>query len=146
MALEVISLGTLSRIYASLNKDATKKLVAKSFGLNDVKILENWLHAISNLRNCCAHHSRIWNRRIMIGVIFPKKTIIPFFENDKLNKIRNNKLYAYLCCISYLLNLINPNNEFPIKLNTIISRKDKLLEIDKMGFTTDWKEHSLWKR
>lgn len=41
MTLEVISFGTLSRLYELLNKDDNKKTVAKLLGLNKVDILEN---------------------------------------------------------------------------------------------------------
>jgi len=46
--------------------DSRKEYITEQFGLKKVAILENWLHAISNLRNCCAHHSRTWNRRFMV--------------------------------------------------------------------------------
>lgn len=59
MALEVVSFATLSRLFQSLKLDNRKEYITEQFGLKKVAILENWLHAISNLRNCCAHHSRI---------------------------------------------------------------------------------------
>ena len=58
MALEVVSFATLSRLFQSLKLDSRKEYITEQFGLKKVAILENWLHAISNLRNCCAHHSR----------------------------------------------------------------------------------------
>ena len=51
MTLEVVSFGTLSRLYELLKKDDNKKDIAKQLGLNNIDILKNWLHAISNLRN-----------------------------------------------------------------------------------------------
>ena len=59
MALEVVSFTTLSRLFQSLKLDNRKEDITEQFGLKKVAILENWLHAISNLRNCCAHHSYI---------------------------------------------------------------------------------------
>ena len=44
MTLEVVSFGSLSRLYELLVKDEQKKAVAKDLGLNKVDILENWMH------------------------------------------------------------------------------------------------------
>ena len=70
MALEVVSFATLSRLFQSLKLDNRKEYITEQFGLKKVAILENWLHAISNLRNCCAHHSRTWNRRFMNCLLY----------------------------------------------------------------------------
>ena len=39
------------------------KILKEDIARFDEIIEPNWLHAIAVLRNCCAHHSRIWNRR-----------------------------------------------------------------------------------
>ncbi len=64
---ECLSFGKWSVLYQHLQKaDPThpnpKKAVAKAFGLS-VSLLESWLHALTILRNTCAHHGRVWNRR-----------------------------------------------------------------------------------
>lgn len=102
MALEVISFGALSRLYELLNKDDNKKAVAKLLGLNKVDILENWMHALSNLRNCCAHHSRVWNRRFIVNILLPTNADHLFLDRDTIAKTKRNKLFAYLCCIKYI--------------------------------------------
>jgi abortive infection bacteriophage resistance protein len=28
--------------------------------------LASWLHTLTFIRNCCAHHSRLWNRELSI--------------------------------------------------------------------------------
>ena len=69
LVLEGVSFATLNRLLQSLKLDNCKEYITEQFGLKKVAILENWLHAISNLRNCCAHHSRTWNRRFMVSVL-----------------------------------------------------------------------------
>ncbi|WP_373829890.1 Abi family protein, partial [Bacteroides heparinolyticus] len=56
------------------------------FGLKKVAILENWLHAISNLRNCCAHHSRTWNRRFMVSVTLPYNALYQHIISNQVNQ------------------------------------------------------------
>ncbi len=51
MSLEVSSMGLLSKIFQNLKKCPAKIEIVKHFGLNDISILENWLHCFSTLRN-----------------------------------------------------------------------------------------------
>ena len=36
--------------------------VARQFNLPQHEVLESWMRSVTVLRNCCAHHSRLWNR------------------------------------------------------------------------------------
>jgi len=145
MTLEVLSLEILSRLYELLVKTDTKKSIAKWFGLMDVSIMENWLHSISVLRNYCAHHSRIWNRRFPVEVKLPYNTVHPFIGRDSIRTIYRNKIFAHLSCIKYLLDIINPNNHFKDNLIEIIKDGGKLHRIKDMGFPDDWKYFGVWK-
>lgn len=103
--------------------------MAKLLGLNKVDILENWMHALSNLRNCCAHHSRVWNRRFIVNVLLPTNADRLFLDRDTIAKTKRNKLFAYLCCIKYILDIISPNNDFHKNLKNLISEGGKLLSL-----------------
>jgi abortive infection bacteriophage resistance protein len=61
MSLEILSLGTLSKLFENLRISPEKKAVAAHFGLNAF-VLESWMHTLSHVRNICAHHGRLWNR------------------------------------------------------------------------------------
>lgn len=69
--LEVVSFGTLSKLYSNMKDVEVKKQVAKSVGLPQYTYLESWMRSTTVLRNCCAHHARVWNRR------FPWKPQLP---------------------------------------------------------------------
>lgn len=60
--LEVISIGTLSKLYANFLAVAAKHAVAREFSLRHHQFLRSWLECLAVLRNCCAHHSRLSNR------------------------------------------------------------------------------------
>lgn len=145
MTLEVISFGTLSRLYELLKKDDNKKMVAKLFGLNKIDILENWMHALSNLRNCCAHHSRVWNRRFIVNILLPTNADHLFLDRDTISKVKRNKLFAYLCCIKYILDIISPNNSFHKNLKELIANGGKLLSLKDMGFPENWNYLGVWR-
>lgn len=99
MALEVVSFATLSRLFQSLRLDSRKEYITEQFGLKKVAILENWLHSISNLRNCCAHHSRVWNRRFMVSVILPYILFIPLWIELQSDKYAQTN-YLPCCLVS----------------------------------------------
>lgn len=144
MSLEVVSMSTLSRLYKNLKKDETKKTVARQFGLNDVEVLANWLHAFSNLRNCCAHHSRVWNRRFMVHITLPYNTVFPFMDRNTARTIKQNKLFALLSCIKYLNDILSPQNDFKANLKGLLSQGGKLLSEKDMGFPMNWESLPVW--
>lgn len=139
--LEVTSFGTLSKLYCNLNDNRIKKQIARQFNLPQHHVLESWIKCIVLLRNCIAHHSRIWNRR------FPQ---IPQLASVKLrgawvdcSHIRPVKLYAQLCCITYLLDNINPHNDFKNNLKDLLNQYP-LIDLHAMGFPSDWEKQPLW--
>lgn len=145
MALEVVSLGTLSRLYNNLAANKEKRKIALQFGIGNEDVFANWLHAFSNLRNCCAHHSRIWNRRFMVQLRLPYNTTFPFIPREATAQIRNNKLFVLLSAIKYIVDIISPNNSFKENLIKLLNQPNKLLSKKEMGFPSDWETYPVWK-
>lgn len=104
MSLEVSSLGLLSQIFTNLKNNECKTEITYYFGLKKVGLLENWLRCLSLLRNICAHHGRVWNRR-MTKIGFPRKPLNNFIPTTH---VLPYKIYAYTCAIQYILNIISP--------------------------------------
>ncbi|MFW6351041.1 MAG: Abi family protein [Bacteroidota bacterium] len=141
MSLEVITMGLLSKLYGNLKNGAEKKKVAKEFGLPNPLILESWMHAFAGLRNICAHHGRLWNRRFTIVPKIPYNTHNTFIQNTN---IYDNKLYAQLCCINYITSIISPKSSFVTDLKNLLGTCD-LIDCKEMGFPNNWKEEPIWK-
>ena len=146
MTLEVLSFGTLSRMFSYLDKRyESNKKITRLFGLPNSAILDNWIHSISVLRNCCAHHSRIWNRRFPIGIKLSYNTSYPFIDRGTIKTIRSNKLFASLCCIKYILDIVSPDNDFKNNLIKTINKGGRLLKVKDMGFPENWCSLDVWK-
>lgn len=145
MALEVVSFATLSRLFQSLKLDKRKEFITEQFGLKKVAILENWLHAISNLRNYCAHHSRTWNRRFMVSVTLPYNTLYPFMDRATIGQIRTNKLFAVLSCITYILEIISPGSDFKKNIKELLRSNCRLLDLKDIGFPKYWQSLPVWR-
>ncbi len=140
MSLEVSSLGLLSLIFRNLKKGSEKHAIARYYGLTRVDILENWIHAFSNLRNICAHHSRLWNRRLTTLIKLPTHPTNLFITNLD---ILPYKIYAALCCTKYVLDKISPGHTFTKRLVDLMSTCP-LAQEKEMGFPEDWKKEPFW--
>lgn len=146
MSMEVISFGVLSRMFQMLETSERKEQVAKNFGVNDVKIFTNWLHAFSFLRNCCAHHNRVWNRRMNVLIIMPYcKTTHPFMPKNDSKSIRQNKLFAVLSALKYIMDVIQPGNTFNQDVRELIKQMPKLVTLQEMGFPERWQQLPIWQ-
>jgi abortive infection bacteriophage resistance protein len=96
MASEVMTLGRLSRLYKLL-VNPHRKILAEPFEVQP-RVLENWLHAITVLRNLCAHHGRLWNRELPIKPILPDKD-----NRWKGIALTNHRVAVYLPVLEWLL-------------------------------------------
>lgn len=140
MALEVSSMGLLSKIFSNLRRDkGAKDEITRYFGVKDVDTIENWLRCFSLLRNLCAHHSRVWNRR-MTKMKIPRKTLHPFIQNKN---ILPYKVYTYITAINYILNIISPGHHFKANLLALMENCP-LAQGKEMGFPENWKAENYW--
>lgn len=141
MSLEVSSFGLLSQIFQNLKKDDAKREVALHFGISNVHIIENWLRCFSGVRNLCAHHSRLWNRRFTSQPTLPNHTVHPFISD---RGIYTNKLYAILCCMLYILSIIRPHGEYKERIRSFV-KTCPLNQLNDMGFPRDWEHDQFWR-
>lgn len=139
--LEVISMGTLSKLYANFSDSAAKHAVAREFGLKHHKFLRSWLECLAVLRNCCAHHSRLSNR------VFPVKPMMPErMPNTWITdfSFREQTLYPQLCYVVYWLNSIFTDNTFVTDFKQLLARHQSV-NPHLLGFPYNWEQEPLWK-
>lgn len=141
MIAEILPLGNICRIYKNLYDQNLKKKIAKQFGLQP-KAFESWIMTIAGLRNICCHHSRLWNRVLVLRTSLPQKTSFPWLGNPLT--IDAQRVYFRLCMIRYLLFSVSLNNTFKENLVALLSKYPSV-DIHAMGFTADWQNEPLWK-
>lgn len=148
MAIELVTIGGLSRLYSNLRGVSDKKIIAKNYKLH-YKVFQSWFHAITHLRNLCAHHCRVWNREYRITP--------SYLKNPKFNWVDhsfniNNRTFYYLHILKYFLNIIIPTNSFKDRLNALYIKYPNVniaymgLPSDLQGQIKDWKKEPLWKK
>ncbi len=141
MALEVSSMGLLSKIYKDLKMCAAKKSVSAHFGLGHPKILESWMQSISYVRNLCAHHSRLFNRVLTLKPTYPVNTVNPWLSDKNFH---HAKIYGFLSCVVYMLKIIQPETHFPSKLKSLLKEHPNV-KAYQMGMSKNWMNEILWE-
>ena len=119
-ALELTSFGNLSKLYGNLKPGVkSKDIIAEEFGTVNHTYLPSWLQSIAQIRNYCAHHSRLWNRNLPGR---PKLLSKPpaAWITDVPKEHEHSMLYIHLCCMKYLLDVIDNQNSFTNKLAELL--------------------------
>lgn len=140
--LELTSFGSLSKLYGNLkNTIKSKDTIAEEFGAVNHTYLPSWLQSIAQIRNYCAHHSRLWNKNLP-GT--PKILGKPPYAWVNDVPTDTTKLYLHLCIMKYLLNIIAPENSFTIKLLELLQKYPNV-DPAAIGFKNNWNSELLWQ-
>src|SRR5690554_3318358 len=143
-ALEVLTLGSLSKLYRNLNHQLPEKnTIAKEFGLYNQKYLSSWLITITLVRNIIAHHGRLWNRVIINKYDWPDKTLKPIL-NYVPDNYQRRKIFPILSAILYLNNFISPGHHLKTEILGLFKDFSEV-PLYKMGFPKGWKDQPIWK-
>jgi abortive infection bacteriophage resistance protein len=142
--LELTSFGNLSKLYGNLKHTArSKDTVAFEFGTVNHTYLPSWLQSISQIRNYCAHHSRLWNRNLPGRPKLMNRPPNPWIKNvPKENEFE--MLYIHLCCMKYLLNTIQPENNLTQKFLSLFELYPNV-DANAIGLKENWQIEPLWK-
>lgn len=142
MCVEVMYFNQLSRIYSNLEKRSDKAEIARSFALPPDDFT-SWLHTMNYVRNICAHHARLWNRdlKIVPSMLKFSKTKI-WISNPE--SVQRSKVYYFLCMINYMLQTVNVNSTFTIRLKELLREFKPTL--CAMGFPENWEEEKIWQQ
>lgn len=143
-SLELTSFGSLSKLYGNLkNNISAKDTIAKEYGTVNHTYLPSWLQSIAQIRNYCAHHSRLWNRNLPGRPKLLPKPPLPWI-NDVPKEYEFQTLYVHLCCMKYLLNIIQPENRFSSSLNHLFEKYPNV-DPNALGMKNKWQSEPLWK-
>lgn len=139
IALEVSSFGTLSSLFDNLKSSKEKNKIAKHFGINE-KYFSSWIHSLSHVRNQAAHFTRLWNDTFNVHISIPKTATFKWLNNTHF---ADNRVYAYLCVIAYIRNIMDKNWNAGEDLKRILSICEEASE-KAYGFPFDWTEEPIW--
>jgi abortive infection bacteriophage resistance protein len=128
--VEFFSFNQTSKLFSSLKTTDQKNIAFSYFnGLNE-DFLENWFHALSVLRNICAHFGYLYKRKHN-----PRPRLMPDFNWDK---DKNDELFAYVL-ILHRISEITIREKFINNLSKRTSQNPSF-SLENYGFPTDWQD------
>ncbi|MBT3381438.1 MAG: Abi family protein [Lentisphaerae bacterium] len=140
-AVEVMSFGLLSRFYGNTRRNSDRKAVARIFELSSGNLGSLLEHAVY-VRNLCAHHARLWNRRFTVTVELPKSR--PERVVSSLNRTEDRRLYNTLVLLAHIMNVVQPGSDWAGRLRELVHAQT-LPVTEHMGFPSDWETRPIWQ-
>lgn len=128
--IEFFSVEMLSYFYKDMITEDKKAIAMNLYRTSPVQ-LESWLRCLTDLRNRCAHYSRIyyWS--------FPA---MPKMPND-YDYIADRKLFSQLLMLKFLYPEQKKwDSKFISALKALIEEYEKDISLKHIGFPDDWEE------
>lgn len=155
---ETLSLGALSRWYKATKDNKVKMAVARAFSMPTVEIMEGVLHELTYIRNLCAHHSRLWNRKMTLQLPNIKKLKAymqqePSLDGNGQPKLKadgtvamqlKREIYNYLLVMLVMMQKTSPDSSWQQRLATHIN-KATTAQQQAMGFPANWQTLAIWQ-
>ena len=131
----------ISRWLQNLKDAKDRQTIAEGYGL-DEKVLVSLAHHLTIVRNHCAHHGRIWNRKIAVKMRIPSKK--PSGLSSMFNPSEDQRLYNTLTLLVYLMNIISPASTWRNRVRHLI-QSTPVIDATHMGFPSDWQTRAIWR-
>lgn len=142
MVAEMMSFGQLSRWYSNLGQRALRNRIAAPLGLPETVLVPLVRH-LTDVRNICAHHGRLWNR----GFLHPPKLAQkPLFLRQTLDLAATQapaKLYNSLTTIAHVIRTVAPSSSWASDIHSLLT-SSSAADLAAMGFPADWEQRPLW--
>ena len=111
---EFLTFGSAARLYGKLS-NKNKDEIAKRFGLPGFTVMDSWLPCFVDIRNVCAHHDRLFNRRFQK---LPKRLVCAHVPT-----VDGNLLKAQVETLDYVLKAIGEDAQTTEKVEAIIRQQ-----------------------
>jgi abortive infection bacteriophage resistance protein len=153
MAVELLTFKEVSILFEKLKLPLDTKKIEQHFGWK-MPVLRSWFRSLSDLRNICAHHGRVWNREFGSRPEMPKKitqiwpcipqTIPSGSQAHPEQGIDpRRRLYMQLVVIESLMKIISPDSLWAERLITLLDLYPKV-SLPHMGFPENWLTDPFW--
>lgn len=141
---ELMTFGELSK-WVQITKDVSiKAAVSRDLGLPTADLGDGVLQALSYVRNICAHHGRLWNKRLVKRVPKVKRWGADLvIDADGVQEQPDNRIYNVMVTLLRLLDRQETDSTWRARLIELL---DPLSEDERadMGFPTEWRDRRIW--
>ena len=144
--MEIVPLGTVTFYFHGL-PDGVQKAIADMFHVRP-NVFGQWLMALKNVRNICAHHSRLWNFHIVAP--FTKRIgrdphLAPFVEClERQPSFNYTTTFTALSLCAYCMGIIRPESKWKDRCRALLKTATPFV-LRGMGAPADWETLALWQ-
>ena len=125
--IEFFSIGTLSYFYSDM-KSPDQKAIASVFGTS-VQCLKSWMRCLTDLRNRCAHFSRLY---------YWKYNAVPRMPSSS-KYTADRRLFSQILMLSYMYPDTDEWNQTALpELKTLIVKYSSDIDLAHNSFPIDW--------
>ncbi len=145
IASELWDFGALSHLYEGLIVPS-RDTIAALYQVPSGAVLQSWVRSLNDIRNVCAHHSRLWNKPQVNQPVWPTTGQIPDFDHLTSNTKAQTRLYSALLIMRHILKTISPNSTWHLWLieHCDTFPTNPYVSLKNAGFPDDWKTLSVW--
>ncbi|KAA9219173.1 Abi family protein [Aerococcus loyolae] len=130
VSVELMTFGNLSSLYSILQRE-DQKAIARYYSTSP-KYLQNWISCLVEVRNICAHYTRLYN--------MPLKQNPLLYPEYKQYIKRQNKIFPILLIIKRILNANDQWTSLLKDLKNTFNKYQKVINYSFMGFPKNWEE------
>lgn len=142
---EKMSIGELSKWFEATKNNKVRDHVAKNLGLPSKEVADGVIQTLAYVRNLCAHHSRLWNRRFVKRLPNIKRLRSDIIT-DAINPNKTENLIYNICVICiHMLRTQSPQTSYARRLTDLIETVGDNRH-DAMGFPRNWRMRSPWRQ
>ena len=135
---EILTQGQLFSAINYLKSENLRKQIFEGMGI-DSKRMSSFLNVVRHVRNICAHHGRLWNKKLFFEMKIPKEP-----QNLSNSLIPGEKsVYNVLTILVFLMRNIAPQSKWEIRIRDLIENTAPFIT-QGMGFPVDWRERPIW--
>lgn len=131
VAIELFTFGNLSSLYSIMEAEDRKE-IAKLYN-TEPKYLGSWILALVEIRNICAHYSRLYNMPL-------KQTPYLYSEYQKYKSGMRNKVFPAIIAVKRMLNSDARWVDFETQLEVLMDEYNDVVILSFMGFPKEWKK------
>jgi abortive infection bacteriophage resistance protein len=151
-ACEVMTFGLVSNFTKQIKDAALRQRIADTYGLDEI-VYVSFLHHLNTVRNACAHHGRLWNKRFTVSMEPPHTKPaalvssfdpVPPASPTNKNPKAPNKIYNTLVMLAHLMDIIDPPAIWRHRLRDLIQNQSFPVA-SHMGFPANWLSLPIWQ-
>lgn len=136
---ELLTLGQLSKWLSNIKHRKDRQAIAARLGLDEVVVCA-FAHHLTHVRNLCAHHSRVWNRKLTFTMTLPRR---PAVLAVQFNPAEDRRIYNTLVMLAWCIRTISPDTTWPLRMKELMLTRSAA-ETKAMGATANWASQSPW--